>query len=311
MARPGRMLSRLARHLVSGSRPPPPPLPAPPDAADWTALVTGASSGIGLETACGLAAMGMRVLLVGRSPDRTRDALERVTRSSPGARAEALLADFSNLAEVRRLAGDVLARAPRLNLLINNAGVWHPRRVTSADGFEDTLAVNHLAPFLLTCLLEERLQKSAPARVVTVSSRLHRKPRSLELDDLCFERRPYHGMRAYQQSKLCNVLFSNHLARRLEGSGVSSNSVHPGDVATDVARDSRVGAAALRLIRPMLLTPAEGAQTSLYAATAAELAGISGRYFSDMQDAQPNPLALDGELSDQLWQWSERAVGVT
>ena len=277
-------------------------------AAPKTCVVTGGSSGIGLETARGMAARGYRVLLVGRNPERTPAAAAQIRTSTGNEQVEHLLADFSSLAEVRTLAEAIAARVPRLDVLINNAGLWHPERRLSADGFEDTFAVNHLATFLLTSLLLPVIE-AARGRVVVVSSRYHLKPRALPLDDIHrVESAPYRGMRVYQQSKLCNVLFANELARRVQPRGVTAYSVHPGDVSTGIMRDNKVLAWLIGIAnRWFLLTPEQGARTSIHAATA-DHGGATGLYFADSKVAKQNPLAGDEDLAGRLWELSERLV---
>ena len=276
----------------------PPPVPRV-DLAGRICVVTGASSGIGLWTARGLAERGATVCLVGRDAERTR------------AHAEALSAawevcDFARLEDVRRLARTLRSRFEAIHVLVNNAGLWLPSRRLSADGIEMTFQVNHLAPFLLTLELLETLRRSAPARVVHVSSRLHEKERALRLDDLEFQERHYGGLRAYRQSKLCNVLFSNELARRLDRREVTSNAVHPGDVATNVVRTSvPLQWLSDSIGKLHLLTPEEGARTSLHVASMPELRDQSGRYFAWCAPRAPNPVALDATLARELWNVSE------
>lgn len=271
-------------------------------------VVTGASSGIGLETAMGLAARGATVCLVGRDPARTAAALDEVRRIGGAERVTAMRADFASLADVRRLAGELLDALPRLHVLVNNAGLWLQHRVLGEGGLEQTFLVNHLAPFLLTRLLLQRLRESAPARVVTVSSRMHVKEARLRFEDARREG-AYEGLAAYRQTKLANVLFASELARRLEGTGVTSCSVHPGDVATDVVRDSELLAVGLRWIgRRYLLTPEEGARTTLYAATAPELAGVTGRYYANCRDTLPSAAARDVDQARRLWVDGERLL---
>lgn len=273
-------------------------------------VVTGGSSGIGLETARGLARLGHHVVLTGRDPERTARRVDEVRASTGNPRVDHVIVDFSSLADVRRAAAEILDRFEALRVLVNNAGLWHQKRQLSRDGFEDTLAVNHLAPFLLTSLLRERLERSAPARVVHVSSRLHAKPRRFVFDDLQCERR-YKGIAAYARTKLANVLFSNELARRLSGTGVTSNSLHPGDVATTITRDSRLLSIGIKLVQPFILTPEQGALTSLHVATSPELEGVTGQYFDDCRPKAPSRAALDVDAARRLWELSERLTGLS
>jgi retinol dehydrogenase-14 len=234
--------------------------------ADQTVLITGGTSGIGKATATGLAAMGARVGITGRDTARSRAAAADVAAASGNPAVDPFSADLSSQAEVRRLAGEVLAAYPRLDVLVNNAGgFWATRRVT-ADGLEHTFAVNHLAPFLLTSLLLDRLKASAPARIVTVSSGAHTAGK-IDFDDLQGERR-YSGQRAYSQSKLANIMFSYELARRLDGTGVTATVLHPGVVRTGFAAEdpSAVLKVFLHLIRAFLKTPEQGGATSVYLA---------------------------------------------
>ncbi len=234
-----------------------------------TVLVTGASGGIGLATAAGLAQLGARVGLVGRDAARSEAAAERLRAA--GGLVDVFVADMSSQREVRRLADEVLAAYPRLDVLVNNVGGNWATRHPTVDGLERTFAVNHLAPFLLTNLLLDRLRASAPARVATVSSGAHARG-SIDFEDLQGER-VYSGERAYNQSKLANVMFTYELARRLQGSGVTANTLHPAVVRTNFGREDAKGWMRLMLpvIRPLLKSPEKGAATSR---AAARVAGV-------------------------------------
>lgn len=229
-----------------------------------TCLVTGATGGIGKQTALRLAALGATVIIVARDPQRGVIAAEEIRQLVPDARVETLTADLSSLVQVRRLAGEVLARYDRLDVLVNNAGIITTRPQTTVDGFETTFATNHLAPFLLTTLLRRLLENSAPARVVTVSSAVHQQIRTIPWDDLARGVPGGHG-HAYPLSKLLNVLFTVELARRLAGTGVTANCLHPGFVRTGLGRDvtGPLGAV-LRLVLRFRPGPTTGAQTSVY-----------------------------------------------
>jgi len=273
-----------------------------------TVVVTGATSGIGLETAIGLARLGAAVSLVGRDPRRGELALEEVRRAA-SAPPRLFLADFASLAEVRRLASELTAAHPRIEVLVNNAGAIHMTRKETVDGFEMTLAVNHLAPFLLTNLLLAKLQAGAPARVVTVASEAHRSAQ-IRFDDL-ESRRDYAGFAVYSRSKLANILFANELSRRLEGVEVTSNSLHPGVIATRFGQnDPGFFRLLVTLGRPFLGRPERGARTSIHLAAAPELARVSGRYFKNSREAPPSKAATDATSQERLWRISAEMVGL-
>ncbi len=272
-------------------------------------VVTGTTSGIGRESALGLARMGASVALVARDRTRGEETLEAVRAVSTGGAPSLFLADLASLAEVRALAASIASALPTLDVLVNNAGAIHMTRKPTADGFEMTFAVNHLAPFLLTNLLLPKLLASAPARVVTVASEAHRQAR-LDFDDLQGER-DYAAFRAYGRSKLANILFSNELARRLAGTRVTSNSLHPGVVATGFGKNDPGWMRLLVTVgRPFLTSPEKGARTTLHVATAPELAGVSGRYFKRSREARPSAAALDAGSQARLWDVSARMVGL-
>ncbi len=271
-------------------------------------IVTGASAGIGLYTALGLARTGMRVVMTGRDRARTEAARRFVAERVNGAQVEIALADFASLAQVRRLAGEILAAHERIDLLVNNAGLFAPKFERSADGYEMTLAVNHLAPFLLTNLLLERLQASAPARVVTVASRAHR-GNSIDLATIAGPRN-WSMIKAYGRSKLCNILFTRELARRLAGSGVVATCLHPGVVATGLAQRGGIVELGWRLAKPFMVSPEKGAETSLFLATVPDPAPFAGGYVVGKTLARPDPAGLDDDLARRLWEESARLVGL-
>jgi NAD(P)-dependent dehydrogenase (short-subunit alcohol dehydrogenase family) len=274
------------------------------------ALVTGATGGIGKATALGLAVRGAHLAITGRDPGRAHAAAREI-HAAGGGPVDVFVADLSSQSEVRRLAAEVLQRLPRLDVLVNNVGgYWNTRRVT-ADGFERTFALNHLAPFLLTNLLLDRLQDSAPARVVTVSSHAHTGGR-MNFDDLQGERF-YSGARAYNQSKLANVLFTYELARRLRGTPVTSNALHPGMVDTSFGADDPGGTQRLLVpfIRPFMKSPARGAATSIHVASAPELEQVTGRYFVNSAPKKSSARSYDQVVAARLWQVSADPVGLT
>ena len=275
-----------------------------------TVLVTGGTGGIGLATAAGLAGLGARVGIVGRDAGRARAAAERIRTGATGSEVDVFIADVSSQREVQRLAGQVLAAYPRLDVLVNNVGGYWATRHATEDGLERTFAVNHLAPFLLTHLLLDRLRSSAPARVVTVSSGAQAMGR-IDFDDLQGER-SYSGQRAYNQSKLANVLFTYELARRLEGSGVTANVLHPGVVRTAFGQEDSRGWMRLMLpvVRPFMKTPERGAETSIYLASSPEVEGVSGRYFANSKPKTSSRASYDTAAARRLWEVSAGLVGL-
>jgi NAD(P)-dependent dehydrogenase (short-subunit alcohol dehydrogenase family) len=271
-------------------------------------VVTGASSGIGLYTALGLARSGMRVVMLGRDRSRTDAARRFVTERAGSDRVEIALADFSRLANVRRLAEELLAGHDRLDVLVNNAGLMSSRYRLSADGFELTFAVNHLAPFLLTNLLLDRLKASAPTRIVTVASEAHRRQR-LDLDTLG-KGSNWGQLKAYGRSKLCNILFTRELAERLTGSDVVATCLHPGVVATGIGQHGGIVELGWRLLKPFMIGPEKGAETSLFLATVPDPTPFHGGYVVGKSLARPDPAALDTGLARRLWEESARLVGL-
>jgi NAD(P)-dependent dehydrogenase (short-subunit alcohol dehydrogenase family) len=279
--------------------------------SDARVLVTGGNAGIGVETALGLAREGAAVAITARDPAKGEAAAARIREAVPGATVDVVNLDLASFASIRRCAAEVKRRFDRLDVLVNNAGVVLLRRTLTADGFEATFGVNHLGHFLLTTLLLDQLRASAPARVVVVASDAHRSARQgLDFDDLQSER-SYHSFPVYGRSKLANLYFARELARRLDGTGVTVNSVHPGFVGTRLARDGDagvVGNVVMALVRPFVLSPARGAATSIYVASSPELDGVSGQYLARCRLSAPSPVALDDEAARRLWEVSEALV---
>jgi NAD(P)-dependent dehydrogenase (short-subunit alcohol dehydrogenase family) len=272
------------------------------------AIVTGASSGIGLHTVLGLVRAGMRVVMVGRDRVRTEAARRFVREHSGSDGIDILLADFSRLGEVRRLAGEILSAHDRIDLLVNNAGLMSRRYRFSFDGFELTFAVNHLAPFLLTYLLLDRLKASAPARIINVASEAHRGHR-LNFSDVA---RPqdWGTLKAYGRSKLCNILFTRELATRLDGSGVVATCLHPGVVATAIGQRGGLTELVWRMMKPFMKSPENGAETSLFLATVSDAQPFHGGYVIGKTLARADPAALDGSVARRLWDESSRLTGL-
>ncbi len=268
-------------------------------------LITGATNGIGLAAAEALVALGANVAIVGRSETGLRIAAARVKAARKrGATVDTLVADHSSQQAVRKLAGGVLGRYPRLDVLINNAGAMYARRQVTGDGIERTWAVNHLAPFLLTTLLLDRLKESAPARIVTTASAAHQGAR-IPFTDLNAER-SYRGFERYGQTKLANILFTRELARRLEGTGVTATCFHPGLVATGFNRNNGLLMdLGMTILRPVSRSPEKGAETLVWLATSPEAANASGGYFFDREQRAPSAEAQDMDTARRLWEASE------
>lgn len=268
------------------------------------AVVTGATAGIGLETARGLARRGTRVAMIARDRRRGEEARRRLAAQSSEHAVDLFVADLSSQAEIRALAADLCARFARIDVLINNAAVVYSRRTLSEDGVEMQLAVNHLAPFLLTHLLLDRLRSAPRARIVNVTSRAHARGR-IDFDDLYGDRR-YFGLTAYNQSKLANVLFTYELARRLAGTNVTANCVHPGVVRTAIGHKhtTRFHGFLHSLLCLFGRRPDEAARGVLHVACAPELDGVSGRYFAAGHPRASSPATYDEALAARLWQVS-------
>ena len=274
-----------------------------------TVLVTGGTGGIGKATALGVAAMGARVAITGRDRDRLEAAALEI-RAAHGGQVEVFVADMASQSEVRRLADEVLHCLPRIDVLVNNVGgYWNTRRVTP-DGLEHTFALNHLAPFLLTNLLLARLRCSAPSRVVTVSSNAQATGQ-IDFDDLQGER-SYSGARAYNQSKLANVLFSYELARRLDGSSVTANALHPGVVSTSFGSEDpgRVQRIAVPIMRPFMKATTQGAATSIHLATAPALEHVTGGFFANSKPKRSSRRSYDLASAARLWRVSAELVNL-
>lgn len=280
------------------------------DVKGKTILVTGATSGIGLEASVQLARQGARVVMVGRDRRKTEAALADVTGRSGSNELSSLLCDFSSQASIRTLAESFRHRHDRLDVLVNNAGGVHKTRQVTGDGIEATFAVNHLGYFLLTSLLLDLLLKSAPARVVTVASIGHRRG-TVDFDDLGFER-GYSIMKAYTRSKLANVLFAAELARRLQGRGITSNSLHPGSVATNIWSGAPLWAKPIIavLFRPFFITAEKGGERIVQLAADPALENVTGAYFENGRAVEPAPLGKDAALARRLWDVSAGMVGL-
>ena len=277
---------------------------------ETTLVVTGANSGLGLATTVELARRGAHVVMACRDLARGQRALEQAREQSGSSRLELMACDLASLESVRAFARALGERHPVLDGLINNAGLITLRRQTTRDGFEAQLGVNHLVHFLLTHLLLEPLRRAPQGRVITVSSNAHRVG-SIHWEDPHLQR-GYSMWKAYGQSKLANILFTRELARRLAGTRVTANCLHPGAVSTRLGQDRETGFGRTlhRLLRPFFLTPARGAETSVYLATSPDVAGVSGEYFFREKSSPVSARARDPRSAERLWAWSEKEVGL-
>jgi NAD(P)-dependent dehydrogenase (short-subunit alcohol dehydrogenase family) len=274
-----------------------------------TVLVTGPTAGIGRVTAIELAKRAREVVLLCRSREKGEALRAEIAATTGPDRASVLVCDLASLADVRRAAAEFLASARPLHVLVNNAGVVNLRRAVTVDGIETTFAVNHLGHFLLTNLLLDRLVASAPARIVNVASDAHHWG-TIDFDDLEGERR-YRWMGIYGRSKLANVLFTRELARRLDGTGVTVNALHPGAIATQLgANNGWVAALLLPVIRPFMRTPEQGAATSIHLASAPEVSGVTGGYFADSRPKPGSAESRDMTIARRLWEVSARMTGL-
>ena len=280
------------------------------DLTGKTCLITGANSGIGKATALGLAKMGARLVIACRDREKGQAALAEIIAESGNKNVELMLTDMSSKDSVRKLANDFQANHQRLHILVNNAGVYLTKRITTADGLEATFATNLLGPFLLTSLLLNVLKASAPSRIVNVSSDAHHGSR-MNFDDVQGEKK-FSGWQAYGQSKLALILYTRELSKRLAGTGVTVNSVHPGVVRTHFAKNNGgLLALGFRIIGVFFISPTASAKRVLYVATSPDLENVSGKYFTKMHEARSSKESYDDVSAERLWQMSEHLTGLT
>jgi retinol dehydrogenase-14 len=279
------------------------------DMGGKSVLITGGTSGIGKAAAVALAAMDADVVIVGRNRERGEAAVGEIRARSHNESVELMLADLSVQDEVRGLAEEFQGRHDRLDVLVNNAGLVQSKRTETLDGIETTLAINHLAPFLLTNLLLGRLEQSVPSRVITVSSEAQRWGK-MDFEDLQ-SRRKYRGFPVYGMTKLANIMFTYELAERLVGTGVSANCLHPGSVGTNFGQNNR-GPMALffRTFKPFMRSAEQGADTLIWLASSPEVDGVSGKYFSDRKEIEAKKVAYDPAARRRLWEISEELTGL-
>jgi len=272
-------------------------------------LVTGATSGIGKETALGLAKMGATVVLVGRSREKLDKVASSIASATGNRTIDTLICDLTSMENVRKLASDFKHKYQRLDVLINNAGEIVGERRTTVDGFEYTLALDHLSHFLLTMLLLDRIKASAPARIINVSSSAHMLGR-IDFEDLMGEKK-YNPMKAYGQAKLANLLFTYELAGRLAGTGVTANAVHPGAVRTNFGKGMKGRwRVFLWLGSPFLIDAEKGAETSIFVASSPKVAGVAGKYFVKKKEKKSSKRSHDQTAAKRLWEVSSELTGI-
>ena len=268
-------------------------------------LITGGNSGIGKATALGLAKMGATVVIVSRNKEKGETAVTDIIAKSGNKNVELIQADMSSQNSIHKLAEDLKARHEKLHLLINNAGVYLTKRTTTENGLESTFAVNHLGPFLLTSLLLDILKASAPSRIVNVTSDAHNGAK-INFEDLQGEKR-FSGWQAYGQSKLAMILFTHELAKKLEGTGVTANSAHPGVVRTNFAKNNGgLVMLGFRFLGIFFISPDSSAKRILYVATSPSLEGVTGKYFTRMHEVRSSPESYDDDAARRLWLVSEQ-----
>jgi len=273
-----------------------------------TCMITGATSGIGRASALELGKMGAKLILVCRNRERGEELVREIQRAG-NSEVELMIADLESQAQIRKVAADFLATKKPLHVLMNNAGIFNMKRKTTGDGLEEVFAVNHLAYFMLTLLLLDRIKESAPERIINIASDLHQRAK-VKFDDLGGER-SYGGMSSYGQSKLANVLFTYELARRLAGTGVTVNCVHPGAVATNLASNNGgLVSAAWKLVGTFMKSPESGASTQIYLASSPEVEGVTGKYFIDSKEARSSAESHDANIARRLWDVSAQMTGL-
>jgi NAD(P)-dependent dehydrogenase (short-subunit alcohol dehydrogenase family) len=273
-------------------------------------LITGANSGIGKAAAVALAEMGAHVVMLCRDPQKGEKARQEVIRSSRNNRVDLMICDLASLESVRRFAAEFTSRYPRLDVLINNAGIYTSKRMETADGFEYQIGVNHLGPFLLTGLLLDLLKESAPSRIINLASAAHVGGR-MNFDDLQLTQ-GFSSWKSYARSKLANVLFTYELARKLTGTGVTVNCVHPGFVHTRFAynREKNRPNFMMFLLRPFMISPARGAETVIYLAASPEVENVTGKYFYKRRAKASSRVSYDLGDAERLWEVSTRLTGI-
>lgn len=276
------------------------------DLKDKICIITGATSGIGKETAKAIAREGAVVVLPIRDALKGDILKDEILEQNPDARIDLMHCDLASFDSIREFAAAFKKKYKKLHLLINNAGIWETKRNLSADGIERNFAVNHLAPFLLTNLLLDTIKQSAPARIINVASEAHKQGK-IHFSDIEYEKK-FSSMGSYAQSKLANILFTKKLSQKLKGTGVTANCLHPGVVNTNLF--DKMPSILKGLMNLFMISPQKGAQTTIYLATSPDVENISGEYFAKSQPKKPAPIALRQDVADKLWDLSEKYVGI-
>lgn len=286
-----------------------------PEMSGKVVLITGGNSGIGKEAAVGLADLGATVVITSRDAVRGEAAGTEIRERTGSDRVEVMVLDLGSFASIRAFASDFLDRHDRLDVLLNNAGAILSKRQETEEGFEATFGVNHLGHFLLTDLLLDRVKASVPSRIINVSSGAHRgAPSGLPFDDLQSERGRYSAMTVYSQSKLANILYTRELARRLEGTGVTVNALHPGGVSSGFGREgdtTGIGAVIMTIAQPFLISSKKGARCSIYLASSPDVEGVTGDFFYKNRPSRTTKAAQDDEAARRLWDISENLIATS
>ena len=274
-------------------------------------VITGGNAGIGKATAIALAQKGANILITTRSEEKAKTAVAEIKQSTGNQHVDYVLLDLSSQASVRKASDDIKAKCPKIDVLINNAGCYFSDLQLNEDGLEMQFATNHLGHFLLTNLLMDNMQAAGSSRIINLASIAHKSTRELDLDDINFEKRKYEGWKSYSHSKFCNILFTRELAKRLEGTAITANSVHPGGVRTEIAEKNANWYTKLGWIamKPFMVTVEDGAKTSIHLASSEEGGNISGGYWVKCKQYHSNRPSQDPELAKALWKKSEELVG--
>ncbi len=278
---------------------------------DKTVVITGGNAGIGKATAIALAKKGGEIVITSRSEEKAKSAVEEIKMASGNENVDFVQVDLISQQSVRKAAEQIKAKCPKIHVLINNAGCYLSELVLSPEGYEGQFATNHLGHFLLTNLLMDNIKAAGKARIVNLASIAHKSTRELDLNDVNFEKDGYAGWKSYSRSKFCNILFTRELAKRLEGTGITANAVHPGGVRTEIAEKDANWYTKLGwvVMKPFMITVEDGAKTSIHLASSTDVDTISGGYWVKCKQYHSNRPSQDPETAKALWKKSEELVG--